>query len=78
MGITIGCADEPATAEARRGPRPSSYDRGKKKSHTITNLLAIDEACRVCFLSETSEGKAHDQSLAYLAGDTWPFGRKIY
>jgi hypothetical protein len=30
----------------------------------------INEACRVCFLSETYEGKAHDKSLADLAGYT--------
>jgi hypothetical protein len=34
----------------------------------------IDEACRVCFLSATYEGKAHDKSLADLAGYTLPSG----
>jgi hypothetical protein len=38
----------------------------------------INEACRVCFLSETYEGKAHDKSLAELAGYTLPAGSCLY
>jgi hypothetical protein len=38
----------------------------------------IDEACRVCFLSATYEGKAHDKSLADLAGYTLPSGSGLY
>lgn len=38
----------------------------------------IDEACHVCFLSETAEGKAHDKSLADLAGYTLPRGSWLY
>jgi hypothetical protein len=38
----------------------------------------IDEACRVCFLSATYEGKAHDKSLADLAGYTLPSGSCLY
>jgi DDE superfamily endonuclease len=44
------------------------YYSGKKKCHTIKNLLVIDETCHMCFLSTTSEGKAHDKSLADLEG----------
>jgi DDE superfamily endonuclease len=51
-----------------------AYDRGKKKSHTIKNLLVLNEACHVCFLRETYAGKAHDQSLADLAGYPLPAG----
>jgi hypothetical protein len=54
------------------------YDSGKKKRRTINNLLMIDEACRVCFLSETYAGKAHDKSLAYLVGYTLPVGSCLY
>ena len=44
------------------------YYRGKKKCHTIKTRRVIDETCRICFLSATSEGKAHDKSLAELEG----------
>ena len=54
------------------------YDSGKRKGHTIKNLLVIDETCRMCFLSATSEGKAHEKSLAELAGDTLPLGSGLY
>jgi hypothetical protein len=38
----------------------------------------INEACRVCFLSETYEGNAHEKSLADLAGYTLPAGSCLY
>jgi hypothetical protein len=54
------------------------YDSGKKKCHTIKNLLVIDETCHVGFLSATYEGKAKDQSLADLEGYTFPRGSCLY
>jgi hypothetical protein len=54
------------------------YDSGKKKGHTIKNLLVIDETCHICFLSATYEGKAHDKSLADLEGYTLPQGSCLY
>jgi hypothetical protein len=51
---------------------------GKKKCHTIKNLLVIDETCHICFLSNTCEGKGHDKSLADLAGYTFPPGSWLY
>ena len=38
----------------------------------------IDEACHVCFLSDTYEGKVHEKSLADLAGYTLPSGSCLY
>jgi hypothetical protein len=38
----------------------------------------INEACRVCFLSETAEGKAQDKNLADVAGYTLPAGSCLY
>jgi hypothetical protein len=34
----------------------------------------INEACHICFLSATYEGKMHDKGLADLAGYTLPSG----
>jgi hypothetical protein len=53
---------------------PQDYDSGKKKCPTVNNLLVIHEACDVCFLRATYEGKAPEKSLAALEGDTWPRG----
>ena len=47
---------------------PHEYYSGKKKCHTLKNLLVINETCHVCFLSHTCEGKASAKSLAELAG----------
>jgi DDE superfamily endonuclease len=38
----------------------------------------IDEACRICFLSDTYEGTVPDKSLAELAGSTLPRGSCLY
>jgi DDE superfamily endonuclease len=38
----------------------------------------IDEACHICFLSATYEGKIHDKSLADLEGYTFPPGSGLY
>lgn len=38
----------------------------------------IEETCHICFLSATSEGKAHDTCLADLEGDTLPHGSCLY
>ena len=38
----------------------------------------INEACHVCFLSHTSEGKASDKSVAEFAGYTLPPGSYLY
>ena len=54
------------------------YYSGKKKCHTLKNLLVITETCHVCFLSHTSEGKTSDKSLAELAGYTLPAGSCLY
>jgi hypothetical protein len=54
------------------------YYSGKKKCHTVKNLLVIDETCQICFLSATYEGKAHDKSLADLEGYRLPSGSCLY
>jgi DDE superfamily endonuclease len=54
------------------------YYSGKKKCHTIKNLLVIDETCYICFLSTTYEGKANDKQLAELEGYTLPHGSCLY
>jgi hypothetical protein len=54
------------------------YYSGKKKCHTIKNLLVIDESCHICFLSATYAGKANDKSLAELEGYRLPPGSALY
>jgi DDE superfamily endonuclease len=54
------------------------YYSGKKKCHTIKNLLVIDETCHIGFLSATYEGKVNDKTLADLEGYTLPHGSCLY
>jgi hypothetical protein len=70
---TEGPIQRPKDAE-----EPQEYDRGKKKCHTLKNLLVISETCHMCFLSHTCEGKVSDKSLAELAGYTLPPGSCLY
>jgi hypothetical protein len=44
------------------------YYSGKKKHHTLKNLLVINERCHMAFLSHTYEGKASEKGIAELAG----------
>lgn len=55
----------------QRPPDPEEQeddDRGKKKRHTLKNLLVSNEGGQVCFLSPTGAGKASDLSVAEMAG----------
>ena len=40
------------------------YYSGKKKGHTVKNILLIGETCAVEYLSPTHAGKWHDKSIA--------------
>jgi hypothetical protein len=44
------------------------YYSGKKKGHTLKNLLVISETCHICFLSLTYEGRMHEKTIAELEG----------
>ena len=44
------------------------YFSGKKKQHTIKNILIINSLCKVIFLGSTCEGKKHDKKAADEAG----------
>jgi hypothetical protein len=44
------------------------YFSGKKKRHTVKNILLINALCEIIFLSETCEGKKHDKKAADEAG----------
>ena len=61
-------------------PRDSDKQRlyfsGKKRWHSLKNILISDALCRVIFLSLTCEGKKHDKKAADEAGygDCFPEG----
>ena len=45
------------------------YYSGKKKCHTVKNVLLINAVLTILFLSETYEGRTHDKRIA----DTTPY-----
>jgi hypothetical protein len=49
-------------------------DRGKKTRHMLKNLLLINQAVRLLFLSETHPGRVHDQRIADTTPDPLPTG----
>lgn len=55
------------------------YFSGKKKQHSIKNILLIDASCKVIFLSNTCEGKKHDKKAADEAkyNDKFPEESKL-
>lgn len=65
-------------------PRPTdpdtqnTYYSGKKKQHTVKNIVVIDASCKIRLLSHTCEGKKHDKKAADEAGYTFPDGSTLY
>jgi len=66
----VGLMGPNARSSAQSPQEQQEYDSGKKKGHTLKNLLVINEAGHICFLSYTCEGKASDKSIAELTGYT--------
>lgn len=65
-------------------PRPrdkeaqKKYYSGKKKQHTIKNMVVINILCKILFLSQTCEGKKHDKKAADEAGYDFPEGSTVF
>jgi hypothetical protein len=54
------------------------YYSGKKKRHTLKNVLIVDEFGSIHFLSDTYEGRVHDKCIADEAGYTLPNASMLY
>jgi hypothetical protein len=65
-------------------PRPTDpdtqeqYYSGKKKQHTIKNIVVIDALCKIILLTFTCEGKKHDKKAADEAAYTLPEGSVLF
>lgn len=51
---------------------------GKKKQHTLKNLLLATDDCRIRFLSTTYEGTWHDKTMADQEHYALPAGSVLY
>jgi hypothetical protein len=64
-------------------PRPKDkvkqqqYYSGKKKRHTLKNLVVITALCYILFLTLTCEGKKHDKKVADETGYRLPEGSQL-
>ncbi len=56
----------------------AEYYSGKKKCHTVKNILLIDVRCFIQFLSATYAGKWHDKSLVDDEQYRLPVGSVLY
>jgi len=54
------------------------YYSGKKKRHTLKNVLIVDEFGAIHFLSDTYEGRVHDKSIADEAKYSLPTASLLY
>ena len=54
------------------------YYSGKKKRHTLKNVLLVDSVGSIHFLSDTYEGRVHDKCIADEARYTLPTGSILY
>ena len=56
-----------------------AYYSGKKKPHTVKNLLIINDGCKVVLLTASFEGRIHDKRIADSTEyDLLPRGRVLY
>ena len=55
----------------------ADYYSGKKKRHTLKNLLLINALLRILFLSDTHEGRIHDKALADTTRYRLPPGSRL-
>ena len=91
----VAVPDEPSTAHPVAEPfhdgterpiqRPQAaetqqaYYSGKKKPHTVKNLLIINDGCKVVLLTASFEGRIHDKRIADSTGyDLLPRGCVLY
>ena len=65
-------------------PRPKDeekqhfYYSGKKKRHTIKNVVLVNALCQIVLLTPTCEGKKHDKKVSDEAGFDLPAGSCLY
>jgi DDE superfamily endonuclease len=52
-------------------------DRGKKTCHTVKNVLLINAALTILFLSETYAGSTHDKRIADVTPYPLPAGSRL-
>jgi len=55
-----------------------TYYSGKKKRHTVKNIVVINALCKVILLTATCEGKKHDKKAADEASYSFPEGSTLY
>lgn len=55
-----------------------TYYSGKKKAHTVKNNLISERGGKVLFLSDTDEGKKHDQKIADEESYPFPQGSTLW
>jgi hypothetical protein len=90
MCSASGCTRTPASippfghdGTERRIERPQDATeqtrcyRGKKKSHTVKNVLLINAALTILFLSETYGGRTHDKRSADATPSPLPAGSRV-
>ncbi len=65
-------------------PRPTDPDEqkkyysGKKKQHTLKNIVVINTLCKIILLTLSCEGKKHDKKSADEAGYSLPEGSILF
>lgn len=65
-------------------PRPSDQElqrlfySGKRKNHTIKNVVIINEQCKIVLLTPTCEGKKNDKKVSDEADFSLPSGSCLY
>jgi hypothetical protein len=74
------CGHDGTERRIERPPDPTEQTRcysGKKKYHTVKNVLLINAVLTILFLSETSAGSTHDKRMADATPYPLPAGSRL-
>jgi hypothetical protein len=70
-------SERPITRPQDKDEQSATY-RGKKKRHTVKNVLLADADCTTHFLSDTYEGTTHDKPIADQTPYPLPEGSELF
>jgi hypothetical protein len=57
-------ASSSPTVRPQDPPQQAACESGKKKNHTVKNVLLVNALLTILFLSETYGGRVHDKRIA--------------
>lgn len=78
VGLFLQDGTERPISRPKDQERQKTYYSGKKKQHTLKNIVVINALCKIILLTLTCEGKKHDKKAADEAAYRLPEASTLY